>query len=72
MNNFSSQPRFSLPFLTQRITADFTFGGGLNTCSSTKKEIEKGLAEIDSEIQKTNDRLNEIYKINEHITAHNQ
>lgn len=44
----------------------------LNTCSTTKKEIEKGLSEINSEIQKTNDRLNEIYKINEHITAHNQ
>ena len=44
----------------------------LNSSTTTKEVIELGLSEINSEIQKTNDRLNEIYKINEHITEHNQ
>src|SRR3712207_2782610 len=35
LNSFSSHPKSSTPFRVIRITALFTLGGGLNTCSLT-------------------------------------
>ena len=35
LNNFSSHPKFVVSFRVIRMTALFTLGGGLNTCSCT-------------------------------------
>ena len=37
LKSFSSHPRSVTLFLVMRMTADFTFGGGLKTVSSTVK-----------------------------------
>lgn len=58
------------PTCRQNINGDFK-ESELNNLSTNAGEIGQALSEIDIQIQKANDRINEISKINQHITEHN-